>query len=217
VSAVFVPVVLAIALATCAAWLAVGSPTAALVHAVAVLIIACPCAMGLATPTAILVATGRGAQSGILVRGGAALEACARLDTVILDKTGRSLRHSPRHRHRRRGEEDPAEILAEAAAAGGGLGAPLGEAIVAEARARGLSIPGAEGFEAEPGRGVRARVGGRELRLGSLALFEVPAALRAQAETWPPRHAPRWWWPWTDACAVCWRSRIPCARRRPRW
>jgi len=184
VSAVFVPVVLAVALTTCAAWLAVGSPTAALVHAVAVLIIACPCAMGLATPTAILVATGRGAQSGILVRGGAALEACARLDTVILDKTGTVTCGTPRVTDvLAAGEEDPAEILAEAAAAEAASEHPLGEAIVAEARARGLSIPGAEGFEAEPGRGVRARVGGRELRLGSLALFDVPAALRAQAET----------------------------------
>ena len=183
VSAVFVPVVLAVALLTFLAWWAADSPTAALVHAVAVLIIACPCAMGLATPMAILVATGRGAQSGLLVRGGAALEACARLDTVILDKTGTVTAGAPHVTDILAAEEeDPAQILAWAAAAEAASEHPLGEAIVAAARARGLPIAPAESFQAEPGRGVQARVGGHEVRLSSLASLEVPQALKARAE-----------------------------------
>jgi len=184
VSAVFVPVVLAISLLTFVVWLAAHSPTAALVHAVAVLILACPCAMGLATPTAILVATGRGAHAGLLVRGGAALEACARLDTVILDKTGTVTAGTPHLAEVVPAPgEDAAALLALAAAAEAASEHPLGEAIVAGARARGLHLPPADAFEAEPGRGVRARVDGRDVRLGSLASFAaVPEPLRLRAQ-----------------------------------
>ncbi len=184
VSAVFVPVVLLVAAATCAAWVVLGSPADALVHAVAVLIIACPCAMGLATPMAILVATGRGAQAGLLVRGGEVLEACAGLDTVVLDKTGTVTTGEPRVTDIvPAGEQDPAELLTVAAAAEASSEHPLGAAIVSEARARGLAVPEVAGFQAEPGRGVRARLGSREVRLGSLASFDgVPEALRTRAE-----------------------------------
>jgi Cu+-exporting ATPase len=184
VSAVFVPVVLGVAVVTFVTWVAVGSATDALVHAVAVLIIACPCAMGLATPTAILVATGRGAQSGLLVRGGDVLEACAGLDTVILDKTGTVTTGTPTVTDVvPAGDQEPGELLAMAAAVERSSEHPLGQAIVQAARARGLTLPEVADFEAEPGRGVRARLGGHEVRLGSLASFEtVPESLRSRAE-----------------------------------
>ncbi len=173
VSAVFVPAVLVVAIATFLAWY-LAAPEAtrlsmALVNAVAVLIIACPCAMGLATPTAILVATGRGAEAGILVKGGEALEAAGGIDTVVLDKTGTVTVGSPAVTDAlpAPGGVSEDELLRLAASAEAGSEHPLGEAIVNEARRRGLPLAPFSGFEAKPGRGIVARVEGRRLVLGS--------------------------------------------------
>jgi Cu+-exporting ATPase len=177
VSAIFVPVVLLIALATFAAWMALGPQetrlTLALVNAVAVLIIACPCAMGLATPTAVLVATGRGAELGVLVRGGAALESAGRIDTVVFDKTGTITAGQPTvcEVHVAAGF-DVGELFRLSAAAEMGSRHPLADAIVAEARSRGLELPGPASFESIPGCGIVARVSGRSVLVGRAGWLE---------------------------------------------
>lgn len=162
VSAVFVPVVLGIAVVTLAGWLLTGhSVTAAFTAAVAVLIIACPCALGLATPTAILVGTGRGAQLGVLIKSPQVLETVSGIDTVVLDKTGTvttgrmsvaAVRAEP--------GEDEDEVLARAAAVEAASEHPVGAAIVAAALARGLPIAEVRDFANAPGTGVRGIVGG---------------------------------------------------------
>jgi P-type Cu+ transporter len=177
VSAIFVPIVLAVAAATFAAWMVFGPPetrlTLALVNAVAVLIIACPCAMGLATPTAILVATGRGAEVGVLVKGGSALEAAARIDTVAFDKTGTITAGRPEVVDVAAAEGfDEDEIVSLAAAAEAGSGHPLAEAVVQEAARRGLEIPANRQFEAVAGSGVTALVGERRLYVGRAGWLE---------------------------------------------
>ena len=129
------------------------------------LIIACPCALGLATPTAIMVGTGKAAEHGILIRGGEALEQARKIDTIVLDKTGTLTRGKPAvtaGRRRRTGLAER-ELLRLAAAAEVGSEHPLGEAIVARARELGLDLPGGRGFESITGKGVQARVEGREV------------------------------------------------------
>jgi Cu+-exporting ATPase len=171
ISAVFVPAVIGVAVVTFAVWLMFGPEPAltfALLNTVAVLIIACPCAMGLATPTSIMVGTGKGAESGILIRGGEALEGAHKLDTVVLDKTGTLTRGTPEltdvvvldGMH----EEELLRLLASAER---GSEHPLGESIVRTARHRGLSLGELEAFEAVSGGGIRARVEGREVLVGS--------------------------------------------------
>jgi Cu+-exporting ATPase len=175
VAAVFVPVVVGIALVAGLAWLVWGPPPAylhALVAAVTVLIIACPCAMGLATPTAILVATGRGAEGGVLFKGGEALEAAGRIDTIVLDKTGTITAGEPVLM-----DVLPAanvaeeELLRIAVAAEAMSEHPVAKAIVAEAVKRRLGFPFPESFEALPGRGVVASVGGRRILAGTPELL----------------------------------------------
>ena len=169
VSAHFVPVVIGIAIVAFAAWLIAGSSfTAAMLALVAVLIIACPCALGLATPTAIMVGTGRGAEMGVLVRSGAALETAQRLDTVVLDKTGTLTRGEPRVTElvARDGFVDDG-VLALAAAAESRSEHPLGEAIVRAAGERRLDVPEAERFEASVGHGITASVNGQRIAVGS--------------------------------------------------
>ncbi len=175
ISSYFVPAVLAVAALTFVGWLAFGPEprfTLALQTAIAVLIIACPCALGLATPTAIMVGTGKAAEHGVLVRGGEALEMTRKIDTIVLDKTGTITRGKPAVT-----EVVTANGLAErdllrlAAAAEVGSEHPLGEAIVAHARDRSIELPKAERFEALSGRGVRARIDDQELLLGNLALM----------------------------------------------
>jgi P-type Cu+ transporter len=167
----FVPAVIGIALLTVAAWLLLGPEprlTYALTSAIAVLIIACPCAMGLATPTAIMVGTGKGAEHGILVRDGAALEQAQRITAVVLDKTGTITRGEPSVT---RVELMPgvteAELLHVVAAAERGSEHPLAEAIVRHAD--GLGVPAAEAaeFTAVAGRGVRATVDGASVLVGT--------------------------------------------------
>ena len=176
ISGVFVPAVLALAALTFCVWLLFGSEpafTLALSNFVAVLIIACPCAMGLATPTSIMVGTGRGAERGILIKGGGALEGAHRLTTVVLDKTGTLTRGEPRLTYvvpaNGLGEE---ELLRLAASAERASEHPLGETIVAGAREREIGLADPEGFDAPTGRGVRATVDGRAVLVGSRRLME---------------------------------------------
>jgi cation-transporting ATPase V len=168
VSAVFVPVVIVIALATLAGWWMVADDaTGGLIAAVAVLIIACPCALGLATPTAIMVGTGRGADMGVLIKGGEVLEGSHRIEVVVFDKTGTLTRGEMVLTDIQvASEEDPNEVLAMAAAVEEGSEHPIARAIVEGSRSRKLSGHEAEAFEAIAGRGVRARVGGRTVLVG---------------------------------------------------
>jgi len=163
---VFTPLVLATAAASFTAWLALtGDLSQALVAAVAVLVVACPCAMGLATPAAVLVGTGRAAELGVLFRSGESLEHLARADIVFFDKTGTLTSGRPAlvacH------GSDPDRALALAAAAEQGSEHPLGQALLDAARARGLTLPPLEDFQALPGLGLRAQVDGHEVLLGS--------------------------------------------------
>src|SRR5215204_2203401 len=171
ISAVFAPAVLGVGAATFVIWLLFGPEPAftfALLNTVAVLIIACPCAMGLATPTSIMVGTGKGAESGILIKGGEALEGAHKLDTVVLDKTGTLTRGQPELTDIVPTNDIPKEdLLRLVAAAESGSEHPLGEAIVRGARDRGLPPVEADAFEAISGGGIRARVEGREVLVGS--------------------------------------------------
>ncbi|MFI5990560.1 heavy metal translocating P-type ATPase [Streptomyces sp. NPDC051362] len=168
ISGVFVPVVLLIALGTFAAWIAVtGDTPAAFTAAVAVLIIACPCALGLATPTALMVGTGRGAQLGILIKGPEVLESTRRVDTVVLDKTGTVTtgRMSLQEVYVAAGttEED---VLRLAGALEHASEHPVARAVAAGAVRRVGGLPAPEHFENAPGRGVRGRVDGHEVTVG---------------------------------------------------
>ena len=171
ISAVFVPAVIGVAAVTFVVWLLLGPEPAltfALLNTVAVLIIACPCAMGLATPTSIMVGTGKGAESGILIRGGEALEGAHKLDTLVLDKTGTLTRGTPELTDVV--VEDgirEEELLRLVASAERASEHPLGEAIVRGAKDRGLPLSEAEEFEAVSGGGIRARIEDREVLVGS--------------------------------------------------
>ncbi|MFN8622672.1 MAG: heavy metal translocating P-type ATPase [Chloroflexota bacterium] len=171
VSARFVPMVIGLAALTFAIWFIAGPEpqlTHALVSMVTVLIIACPCAMGLATPTAIMVGTGKAAEAGILIRGGEALESAGRVDTVIFDKTGTLTLGRPAVAAIEPADGMDADaLLALAAAAEVGSEHPLGAAIVAAARDRGLALPAASAFEAVTGGGVRATVDGTSVVIGT--------------------------------------------------
>ena len=173
VSAVFVPVVLALAVATLGFWLGSGAPaTVAFSAAVAVLIIACPCALGLATPTALLVGTGRGAQLGILIKGPEVLESTRRVDTVVLDKTGTVTtgRMSLVAAVPAAGVER-ADLLRLAGAVEAASEHPVGRAIAGAASAAG-PLPAVEAFQNRAGLGVRGRVEGREVQVGRAGLLE---------------------------------------------
>ena len=177
VAAVFVPIVLVIAAATFVVWWALGPAPSllyALTNAVAVLVIACPCAMGLATPTAIMVATGRGAELGILVKSAEALETLAGVDTMVFDKTGTLTVGRPSVT-----DVIPApgvgedEVLALAAAAEQGSEHPIGEAIVTRAKERGLALPPVTEFVTVPGQGIDAQAPAGRLLLGNRALMDA--------------------------------------------
>jgi Cu+-exporting ATPase len=176
VSAVFVPVVLGVAALTAIAWGVAGPEPRlayALVNAVAVLIIACPCALGLATPMSVMVATGRGARAGVLVRSAEALEGLARIDTLVVDKTGTLTEGKPRLTDVRTapglGRD---EALALAASLERGSEHPLAAAVVGAAEEGGLTLRPVEGFEALAGRGVRGRIDGRTIVLGNASLAD---------------------------------------------
>ncbi len=178
ISEVFVPAILVLSALTFVGWMVLYQGpeprlTLALQAAIAVLIIACPCALGLATPTAIMVGTGKAAEYGILIRGGEALEGARRINTIVLDKTGTLTRGKPAVTGliATNGITE-SELLRLAAAAEVGSEHPLGEAIVARAREQGLELPPAEHFQAVSGRGIQALVDGRELLLGNQKMME---------------------------------------------
>ena len=186
VAAVFVPAVLAIAAATMAGWLLAGQPAAsAFSTAVAVLVIACPCALGLATPTAILVGTGRGAQLGILIKDPRLLEVVDRVDTVVFDKTGTLTTGAmTMHDVQARPGEDADEVLARAAAVEAASEHPVAAAIVAAAHERAVTPRAVGGFVNDPGTGVVGVVDGVEVtvsRAGSLAGVDLLAPTRQTA------------------------------------
>ncbi|MFJ4617990.1 heavy metal translocating P-type ATPase [Streptomyces sp. NPDC088812] len=171
VAGIFVPVVLLIASVTFGTWLGVtGDTAAAFTAAVAVLIIACPCALGLATPTALLVGTGRGAQLGILIKGPEVLESTRRVDTVVLDKTGTVTtgRMTLQDVYAAEGTDEK-ELLRLAGALEHASEHPVARAVAAGAEERTGRLPGVEHFENVPGRGVRGRVEGHEVAVGRLA------------------------------------------------
>ncbi|MFF8543080.1 heavy metal translocating P-type ATPase [Streptomyces werraensis] len=186
IAGVFVPVVLLIAAATFGLWLGnTGDTVAAFTAAVAVLIIACPCALGLATPTALMVGTGRGAQLGILIKGPEVLESTRRVDTVVLDKTGTVTtgRMSLRAVHTAEGT-DERELLRLAGALEHASEHPVARAVAAGAEERVGTLPEVERFENVPGRGVRGRVEGREVAVGRLSevFGELPPELERAKE-----------------------------------
>ncbi|QIY96035.1 heavy metal translocating P-type ATPase [Streptomyces sp. S1D4-11] len=185
ISGIFVPVVLVIALGTFGVWLGVtGDTVAAFTAAVAVLIIACPCALGLATPTALMVGTGRGAQLGILIKGPEVLESTRRVDTVVLDKTGTVTtgRMTLREVYVV-ADTDEKELLRLAGALEHASEHPVAQAIAAGAQERAGDLPPVEHFENVPGLGVRGRVEGHDVQVGRLHEGELPEALaRAKAE-----------------------------------
>ncbi len=171
----FVPVVLVLAAITLVAWLALGPEprlTFALISFITVLISACPCAMGLATPRAIMVATGRAAEAGVLIRGGEALERAHRVNTVVFDKTGTLTRGRPEVADViPAAGVDAATVLAVAAAVEQGSEHPLGAAIAEHARARDVDVPRSDRFEAAAGHGVHAVVDGRPAIVGNPRLM----------------------------------------------
>jgi Cu+-exporting ATPase len=194
VSGYFTVGVLLAASLTFAAWLFFAPLAAAMVNAVAVLIVACPCALGLATPTAIMVGTGRGAERGILIKGGEALEMACRIDTIVLDKTGTITRGKPRVTGvvPAPGRTE-SELLRLAASAEHYSEHPLGKAIVEAAAERGIALEEATEFTALAGHGVRARVAGHEVSIGRPgAIVEIdgaPAGAIEIADTIKPEAA----------------------------
>ncbi|HEX8653152.1 MAG TPA: heavy metal translocating P-type ATPase [Pyrinomonadaceae bacterium] len=180
VSGIFTPVVICVAIATFVIWF-VAAPedvrfTMALVNFVSVLIIACPCALGLATPTAVMVGTGRGAQFGVLIKGGESLETAHKLRVIVLDKTGTITRGEPALTDVVMAEDAPGmseqELLRIVASAERGSEHPLGEAIVRAARERGLELAEAVNFKAIAGHGIEAQVEGRSILLGNQKLMQ---------------------------------------------
>ncbi len=187
VAGYFVPVVLVIAAITAVVWGFVGPEPRlayAMVNAVAVLIIACPCALGLATPMSIMVGTGRGAQLGILIKNAEALETLAKVDTVVVDKTGTLTEGKPQLVTVWAEKEREEDILAWAAALESGSEHPLADAIVKGAQKRGIKVDLAiEGFESKPGKGVVGKIGSRTLALGNARLLEDLGVSSATVES----------------------------------
>jgi P-type Cu+ transporter len=187
VSAVFVPIVIVIAMLTFAIWYFVvpqitnyqfsdSAFTTALINMVAVLVIACPCAMGLATPTAVMVGTGKGAELGILFKNSEALERAGKVNIIVLDKTGTLTKGQPAVTDTVLNDQssmNSEELLRFAASVEKGSEHPLGESIWAEATVRGLSLAEVTGFEAEPGHGVQAEVEGRSVAVGNIRMMNA--------------------------------------------
>jgi Cu+-exporting ATPase len=185
ISGVFVPIVVGIALLTFLIWFFwadAGNFAGALRKAIAVLVIACPCALGLATPTSIMAGSGRSAELGILFKGGEHLELTHRIDTVVLDKTGTVTKGKPELTDVIAVMPDETELLRLVGAAEKPSEHPLAEAIAAGIAARGIELPAAEAFEAIPGHGIRAVVEGKEVLAGNRRLLERYGVSADQAE-----------------------------------
>jgi Cu+-exporting ATPase len=187
VSEVFVPVVLVLAVLTlCGWWLAGASVEAAIVHAVSVLVIACPCALGLATPAAIMAGTGVAARHGILIKDADALERASTVNCVVFDKTGTLTAGQPQLLHMVGADCSEQQLLRDAGALQRGSEHPLARAVLA--RCDLATLPAAEDSQALPGRGIRGVVDGRELLLGNQRLLDAqrlyPGVLQASAQEW---------------------------------
>jgi P-type Cu+ transporter len=181
IASIFVPIVMGIALLTFVVWLLFGPPPVllfAMLNTVAVLIIACPCALGLATPTAIMVGTGKGATLGVLFKNGASLETAHRAQVIVLDKTGTLTQGQPTVTDiiAQPGFTET-EVLSLAAAAERGSEHPLGEAIGAAAQARGLTLPATQTFTAVPGLGIHTTVGARTVLVGNAQFLQEAGVL----------------------------------------
>jgi Cu+-exporting ATPase len=176
ISSIFVPTVITIGLITFAVWYLLGAPETrfsfALVNFIAVLIIACPCAMGLATPTAIMVGTGKGAEQGILFKNAESLEQAQKIDTIVLDKTGTLTEGQPKVTDIISSGFSEHQLLALAGSAEKGSEHPLGEAIVRAALEKEISLEQPDEFEALPGHGIRTLVSGREIIIGNKRLMQ---------------------------------------------
>ncbi|MGI6174668.1 MAG: heavy metal translocating P-type ATPase [Christensenellales bacterium] len=189
ISRVFVPIVIAVAILTIAVWLMAGQTFEfALSTGIAVLVISCPCALGLATPVAIMVGTGKGAQLGILIRSAESLQTAYAIDTVVLDKTGTITEGKPQVTDIITAPSiDAQELLRLAASLEQPSEHPLSHAIVTAAQEKGLSLSEAVDFEATPGRGIKARIEDRVISAGNIAYMEElgvePGALSSQAQT----------------------------------
>jgi Cu+-exporting ATPase len=196
VSAIFVPVILVAALATFLGWMLTGHGfVAAMVPAVAVLVVACPCALGLATPVAIMVGTGRGAEMGLLIRGGEALERIRALRVVVFDKTGTLTVGKPAVVDLSAvGDADPQRALLLAAALEQASEHPLARAVVEAASSKGV-VPAADVVEAVPGDGIRGRVAGLKVAVGSLRWLGELGIDTVEAETLASAAAQRAWSP----------------------
>jgi P-type Cu+ transporter len=181
VSSVFVPIVIVISLLTFAGWYFFGPQdseqfTRALINMVAVLVIACPCAMGLATPTAVMVGTGKGAELGILFKNSEALERAGKVNTIVLDKTGTVTKGQPAVTDvvtSSKSSVTSQELLRIAASVEKGSEHPLGEAIWAEATNQGLPLANVIGFKANPGHGVQAEIEGRSVAIGNTRMMQA--------------------------------------------
>ncbi|MCC6451899.1 MAG: heavy metal translocating P-type ATPase, partial [Acidobacteria bacterium] len=184
VAAYFVPAVVVAAIISFVVWLFLGSLAFAIVAAVSVLIIACPCALGLATPMSVMVATGQGARNGVLIKKAAAFEHLAKVDVIAVDKTGTLTEGRPAvKRVVPAGSLDGGELLALAASVEKHSEHPLARAIVAEANTRSIAIPTAEDFTSQTGVGVTAKVGGKNVAITAAASNEAVEKLRRQGQT----------------------------------
>ncbi|MEG0307728.1 MAG: heavy metal translocating P-type ATPase [Clostridium sp.] len=172
ISAYFVPIVIGLAIISSVAWIIAGEDTIfALTIFISVLVIACPCALGLATPTAIMVGTGKGAENGVLIKGGEALETTHKIDTIVFDKTGTITEGKPKVTDIITSGVSEEEILVLAASAEKGSEHPLGEAIVKGAEEKGLSLKVIENFNAIPGHGIEVTIEGKNILLGNKKLM----------------------------------------------
>ncbi|MFJ3451145.1 heavy metal translocating P-type ATPase [Pseudomonas sichuanensis] len=189
VSQVFVPAVLVLALLTLVGWWLAGAPLeTALINAVAVLVIACPCALGLATPAAIMAGTGVAARHGILIKDAEALERAHAVNRVVFDKTGTLTSGSPRIVHSQAASGDKGELLRLAGALQRGSEHPLAKAVLDACSEQGLQVPQVNDSQSLTGRGIAGQVGGRDLALGNRRLLDEsqlqPAGLAANAQAW---------------------------------